>query len=301
MTALIRSRPVAGPIRTRVPAALLLGGAGLGLVLTAAALPWLTVYAGLVAVPGFQLDGGPLAGVALAAAGLLAAASRMGGGRLLRPAAILMAAFVAADAGYTAWRISAYVADPGPAAQLVQPASGPGAAVMVAGAALLAAAALTVRPVQRRLGRRDLGQLVLAGAMLVSGWIHLLLVPEHLAEAQILGIGFAAAGLAQIALAAALLLRRSEAALLATVAVSAALLGLYAWAVVVGLPIAGDAHDAHTAAGSGIALFAGEAIDFTGAVNALAEVIGIALAFVLLGGREAALETTAVDRAAPGL
>jgi hypothetical protein len=284
MEAAMASIAIASPVPASRPmaASAVLGVAGLVLVALGAFLPWLSIYAGLMPIPGYQLDGGALAGVAVGAAGLLLAASRLGGARL-RPVAALMALAVAADAIYTAWRISAFVAHPGPAGALTQPASGPGALVMAIGGLLLAGAAITLRAEARPLSRAGVGRVALAAALLLAAWIHLLLVPEHLAESTALGAGFLAAGVAQASLAAVVLLRRSEVTLFAAVAVSAALLALYAWAVVVGLPIGGAAGEAHEAA-AGLRLFAGEPIDLAGAANALAELTALVLAVVMLGG-----------------
>jgi len=47
------------------PLAVATAGLGLGLVGLAIVLPWITVFRGLQAIPGFVLEGGPLAGIPL--------------------------------------------------------------------------------------------------------------------------------------------------------------------------------------------------------------------------------------------
>lgn len=271
---------------TALPPATGIALTGLALVMAGMALPWVTVYKGLAPIPGFLLDGGPLAGLALAASGLIAAAVRLGGGLGLRVAAFGVSVAVAADAVFSAWRIQGFVADPGPAGALTQPTAGPGAVVMAIGGLLLAGAAVAARPRDGGLSRPDALRLVLGGALLLSGWTHLLLGPEHVAESAPLGAGFILAGAAQVLLAGLVLLRPSDIALLATVGMTAGLLALYAWAVAVGLPGALGGHDAHEAQ-SGMRLLAGEPVDLAGIVNAMAEVAAIAIASTTLGGRRA--------------
>ena len=60
--------------------------------------------------------------------------------------------------------------------------------------------------------------------------------------------------------------------------VSVALIAIYGYAVLIGLPLDSD-HAADSA--GGLTLGAGEPIDFTGAVNAIAEIAAIPLALVL--------------------
>ncbi|HEY8701823.1 MAG TPA: hypothetical protein VIM08_12825 [Arthrobacter sp.] len=133
--------------RTKV--AFSVASAGLALVAAGAWLPWLTVFNGLTLVRGFELDGGYLAGMAVAAAAMLVVAGRLGGSAFLRPLSILGSALVLADSLYSGWRIAGYVANPGPTAGLVMPAAGIGPLVMAAGGlALLLATA--VAPISRR-------------------------------------------------------------------------------------------------------------------------------------------------------
>lgn len=282
MTATAMARPLV--TSRRRPTAAVLAASGLLLVALGAVLPWVSLYAGLAPVPGFLLDGGLLSGFAVASAGLLVACARMGGARLLRPVAAVAALAVAGDAAYSAWRIAAFVAAPGPAGALTQPSAGVGASVMAGGGSLLVVAALTVRPTQRALAREDAARLVLSAALLLSGWIHLVLAPSHLAEWAPLGEGFVTAGAAQVALAAWSLVRPSDGSMIAAVAVSAALLAMYAWAVVVGLPVPALAHAAHDAA-PGLKFFAGEPVDIAGAITASAEVVAVLVPLWALGCR----------------
>src|SRR5438105_6126941 len=113
--------------------ALVAGGIGLALVAAGALLPWVTLFRGLQPIPGFELDGGYLAGIAIAAVSLSIVAARSGGSRLLRPLAGLGAAIVTIDALYVINRIAAFVADPGSSGPLSQPSAGPGAEVMAVG------------------------------------------------------------------------------------------------------------------------------------------------------------------------
>jgi hypothetical protein len=259
----------------------IVGALAIGLVAVGAALPWLTVFAGLTTVPGFLLEGGPLAGIGIGAAVGLLAATRLGGARLIRPLAIGGALFVAGDSLLIARRIADFVADPGPAAPLIQPAAGPGAVVMAAGALLLVIAALAAPLPARSLDRGSTARLVLGTSLFVAGWIHLLLTPEHLAANPLLGAGFLGAGLAQLALAGAAVARPSDRAMYAIVGVNVALVALYACAVVVGLPL-GHEH----VIGGGVQLGTGEPVDATGALNLLAELLVLALAFGRLGAAD---------------
>lgn len=274
------SFPTAASRRARLPRSqatfsLALAAAALAVVGVGVALPWVTVFRGLAPVPGFTLEGGPLSGLALAAAGLLGIALRVGGGRVLRPAAALMSLFVALDALLVSTRIAQFVADPGPAAALTRPTSGIGALVTAFGAGLLALAAVATPAIPHGLGRRW-AWVALAVSLFVAGWIHLLLVPAHLEEDRLLGAGFLLAGLVQVGLAAAAAFRPSSRAAFVVIAVDATLIAVYAYAVIVGLPFA-RGHDE-----IGLVVGAGEPIDLAGAVSKCAELAGIVLAFLLL-------------------
>jgi hypothetical protein len=120
----------------------------------------------------------------------------------------------------------------------------------------------------------------MSAALFLAGWIHLLLVPEHLDESPILGIGFLASGLAQLALAAVVVWRPRDWNLALVVAINVTLIGVYAYAILVGLPFAGTSE--HVAA-VGLVVGAGEPIDTLGAVSKVAELLSLAIAFGLLG------------------
>ncbi|MEO7235832.1 MAG: hypothetical protein ABIW80_10720 [Lapillicoccus sp.] len=273
--------------RTRPAVTYGLVAAGIALVAVGALLPWLVVYNGLTAIPGYRLGGGPLAAVALAAAALVLVAVRMGGGRLLRPVAALGAAFVLAASLYLAHGVLGYVADPGPAGRLLMPAAGVGAYVMAAGALALLASALLGRSAPRPLSSTGWLQLGLAALTFGAGWVHLLLAPEHLEEHPLLGMGFIAAGAAQVVLAAVVLARPNLTLLPLLVVLDVAILAVYAYAVLVGLPFASgdgmegmagmDMHDDH-----GLVLGAGEAVDLMGGATFVMEVLGVGLVVVLI-------------------
>ena len=266
---------------SRSIAAVAAGGLGLGLVALGAETPWLTVFRGLQPIPGFTLDGGYLSGAAVAAVAVLLVAATAGGARLLRLVAIVAALIVVADSLYVAARIAAYVADPGPAAALTQPTAGPGALLMAAGGLLILAAAV-VAPL--RPGRLEHGigaRLVLAGGLLLAGWVHLVLTPAHLGEATILGVGFLVAAIAQVGLAGLALARPRDWVWYAVVLVNTALIAIYAYAVLVGLPFSAD-HD-HA---MGLVVGSGEPIDLPGAVSKIAELATLGIVFMLLGRSE---------------
>jgi hypothetical protein len=260
---------------------LLAGASGLVLVALGAVLPWVTVFAGLQPIPGYRLDGGYLSGIAVAAAAMTLLAARLGAGRILRSLALLGALVVILDATYVTARIAAFVADPGPTAPLSQPAAGPGAPVMALGGALLLLAALATPVSAARLGMQTWARFAIAAALFTAGWIHLVLTPEHLNESILLGAGFGIAGLAQLGLAALTLARPRTAAYVGIVFVNFALLFLYGYAVMIGLPF--GAHD-H---GAGLSLGAGEDVDLVGVVSKLAELLALGLAVWLVGRPQA--------------
>lgn len=290
--ALIRTRPSRSiDVRpSRVAVAFGMTATSLLVIGIGVALPWLTVFRGLSPVAGFTLEGGPLAGLALGAGGLLATSILIGGGRLLRPLAAAIAVFVAVDAVLVAARIAAFVADPGPAAALTQPTGGIGAPLTAVGGFLLTLAALATPANGEGLERRRWTWIALALSLLVTGWIHLLLTPEHIVEAPALGVGFLIAGLTQIGLATVAMFRPSPWVALATAAVNATLVAVYAFAVVVGLPFF-VGHDV-----TGLVVGTGEPIDLAGAASMGAEVMGVILAIALLPGPPEAVVETSTDR-----
>ncbi len=248
------------------------------LMIVGVALPWLIVFGGLTAVIGFSLDGGYLAGIMVAVVGLLYVAARHGGARILRPVALVGSAAILADSLYSAWRIAAYVAHPGPTAVLTIPSAGPGPYVLAAGAATLLVAAILspsrVAPLEKQIGMR----LLLGLVLLTAASIHLILTPQHLSESPLLGIGFLLAGIVQLASATFVLLRTDDRGINLVLLVSVALIAIYLYSVFIGFPL-DSGHDTETAAGFRIG--AGEPIDLKGAINAIAEIAAIPLALIL--------------------
>ena len=273
------SPPTALPMgtRRRRNLAATVGAAGLLLVLVGAGLPWITLFGGLSVLRGYQLDGGPLAALAIAVATLSVLADRWGSGTVLRAVAATGAAVVLADSVLSAARTAAYVARPGPAAALVQPTAGIGPYVTAVGGSLLLAAAVLM-PVRRlRLGRERWLRLALGTTLYVAAGIHLLLTPEHLAEAPLLGWGFLLGGAAQVALTIAVLRTNAPHVPAAALMVSVALIVLYLYAVLIGLPF--GAHDDHA---TGLVVGRGEPVDPVGLLDLAAEVAAALLAMVAL-------------------
>jgi hypothetical protein len=105
----------------------------------------------------------------------------------------------------------------------------------------------------------------LAGVLAIAGVIHLLLTPDHLAESTLFGLGFATSAGAQFGLAAVVLLRPERWVYAAIIAVSVVLMGLYAYNVMVGLPLhagaaaevadsgSDEGHDGHLEESAGLA------------------------------------------------
>ena len=259
-------------------AAVVAGALGLTLIALGAALPWVVLFRGLQPESGFVLDGGKLAGIAIVSAVALLVAGRWGGSRLLRTLALVGAAAVTVDSLYVASRIAAYVADPGPGGPLTQPTAGPGAMVMAAGGALLLLAAWVAPLRAGRLAPALAPRLALAASLFLAGWIHILLTPEHLGEATVLGLGFLVAGVVQLALAGLALARPRDWVWYSVIAVNAALILVYVYAVLVGLPFMSDHADV-----GGLLIGSGEPIDLFGASTTVAQIAGLAFAFHQLG------------------
>jgi len=264
-------------ITARRAAALALTAIAVALMIAGGLLPWVVVFNGLTAVRGFALDGGLLAFLMLAAVALLYVQAAHGGARVLRPIALAAAALVLADSLYSAWRISAYVAAPGPAADLTQPSAGAGPFVSAVAGAVLIAAAATTPSTRARLGRRVTARVSLAILLLMAAVIHLVLTPEHLAVSGLLGAGFLVAGLVQLAFAGFTLVapdRMLPIGMNLVIVVDVALIVLYVYAVLVGLPFEAG----HAADDAGLRLGAGEPVDVKGAIDLIAEagVVGIA-------------------------
>jgi len=272
------------PATARRTAALALGATAFALMLAGGFLPWLTLFNGLTAVRGFSLDGGALSFVVLSVLAMLFVQARHGGARVLRPIAIAGALAVVADSLYSASRISAFVADPGPAGAVSAPMPGAGPYVFAAAGAVVLAAALVAPAAAGRLGMQTALRLTLSVLLLAAAVIHLILTPEHLGVSTVLGLGFLAAGLAQAALAGLAVAapeRLQRLVMYGVLVVNMALLAIYLYAVLWGLPI----EAAHADDDAGLRIGAGEAVDVKGAVDFIAEVAAVGIAaFLALGG-----------------
>ncbi len=170
-----------------------------------------------------------------------------------------------------------------------------------------------------------LSALGLAAALAVAGAIHCLLTPQHMAMSAVFGVGFLAAGIAQLGMAALAVVRPSRLLYAAVIASTAILSSTYAYNVLVGLPFheevatatAVDSEDGdelhgesdghhdtggHAEAGhqdeaavttdhheEGVVLGAGEPVDAYGAVTQLAQLsaAGVALVLIRRAGRNA--------------
>lgn len=141
----------------------------------------------------------------------------------------------------------------------------------------------------------------LATALALAG-VMLILTPEHFAESTAMGLGFIAAGIAKLGLAATVLLQPSRLVYVAVVAVTAALIGLYAFNVLFGLRFAGasepsthDERSEHSGTGEhgdehsgGLIVGSGEPIDASGAATKLSEAVALGVAVVLVSRRDRA-------------
>ena len=153
---------------------------------------------------------------------------------------------------------------------------------------------------------------LLIAALSLAGAVHLLLAPDHFGESALMGVGFLCSAFAELGLALAVLLKPRRFTYVAVIGASAALIALYAYNVMIGLPFSGasrdgnplsgaghsDAHhpiaaehetehdaEAHPEGGhhsGGIALGAGEAVDMLGATTKLSELAAIGLAAALV-------------------
>lgn len=274
------ARSACRPDRSIILASLGIGG--LALVGLGAALPWITIFHGLTPVNGLSGDGTYLLGVATGAALLEILYLRTGRPRPLQWLAAGAAALTVAYAGFDAWRLARYVGDPGPAGALSAPAFGPGSLVLMAGALMLLASLLFTPAKRQGLPAGMFLPLLTSISLFIAGWIHVALTGEHLEEATILGTGFLLSGVAQIVLAATVALRPRRYAYVAVIAVNAALIFLYVYAVIRGLPFGGHDH------GGGLVVGAGEPIELAGAVSKAAEILSLVGAFALLGRGELA-------------
>ncbi len=236
--------------------------------------PWITVFNGLSPVPGLSLDGGYLAAVTAITFATLYVMATSGGGNLLRSIAVLGGVVVVADSLLSAARISEFVAHPGVAAMLTVPSAGPGPFFTLAGGIALICTALAAPTAQARLGRGMLLRLLLSASLIIAADLHLVRTPQHLDEALLLGVGFLAAGLVQLALAVYVVVRHDDRPIGLLVAVTIALIAIYGYAVFVGLPF----DSGHSDVGTGLHLGSGEPVTATGLVDVVAEIATVALA-----------------------
>ena len=263
---------------TRLHLSMACAALGLALVAASDAMPWLTLFHGLHPIAGFRLGGGDLSGLAVAAVALLLVAGRHGGGRVLKPAAVVLATLVVVGAVSTALSIGSYVRAPGAAAALTAPSAGPGPLTLAAGGVALLIASL-ITPVSRHpLAAAMRLPLLLGASTFVAAWMHLLLTPEHLGVSTLLGGGFLVSGLAQLSLTVLAVERPSERIWALLVMLNTALVVVWAYAVLVGLPFAGDEHGSS----GGFTIGSGEPIDLAAVITKTAELTGIAVALVLM-------------------
>jgi hypothetical protein len=275
-------------VRTRsIPHISLRSGIALSLALITAAFttaglvsPWVTVFNGLSSVPGSSLDGGYLAAVTAISCATLYVMATSGGGNILRSVAVLGGAVVVADSLLSAARISEFVAHPGVAGTLTVPSAGPGPFFTLVGGIALIATALTAPAAQARLGRGMLLRLLLSVSLIVAADLHLIFTPQHFDEAPLLGVGFLAAGLVQLAFAVYVIVREDDRPIGLLLAVTIALIAIYAYAIFVGLPL----DSGHSDAATGLRLGSGEPVTTTGLIDVLAEIAAVALAIVAYPG-----------------
>ncbi|HVM30062.1 MAG TPA: hypothetical protein VM305_04755 [Candidatus Limnocylindrales bacterium] len=209
-----------------------------------AVLPWITLYAGHVALRGID---GP-AGLALALVGAVvvvlgvisvrsSAASVIAVRRMMVVAVVLIVTYLLVQLVITHAQLAA---EP-----LLLAALGPGMFVAAAGASLMVIA--EAMPLLRvtRPSRRSWPARMLTGAavvgLLVAGSIHLGLAPGHLGASPVLALGFLGAGLAQATLALFLIVGGSRRTLISSAVLSVGLLGLYGIDLLIGLPFVGHA------------------------------------------------------------
>jgi hypothetical protein len=247
-------------------------------VLTTAGLvaPWLTVFNGLSSVPGLALDGGYLAAVTVISFASLYVMTTRGGGKVLRSVALIGGVVVVADSLLSASRISAFVAHPGGTGMLTVPTAGPGPFITLASGLALIGTAVVAPAARAGLGRTMLLRLLLSSVLVIAADLHLIRTPQHLDEALLLGGGFLAAGLIQLAFAVYVVVRDDDRPIGLLLTITIALIALYGYAVFVGLPL----DSGHSDAGTGLRLGSGEAVTASGVFDLLAEIATVVLALL---------------------
>lgn len=246
------------------------------LTIAGLASPWVTVFNGLSTIPGLSVDGGYLAAVTAVSFATLHVMATSGGGRMLRSIAVLGGVVVVADSLLSIARISEYVAHPGTGGALTVPGAGPGPFFTLVGGVALVATALAAPSAQSRLGRGMVLRLMLSVSLIIAADLHLVLTPQHFDEALLLGVGFLAAGLFQLALAVYVIVRHDDRPIGLLLAITIALIAIYAYALFIGLPL----DSGHSDAAAGLRLGSGEPLTTTGLIDVLAEIATVALALV---------------------
>ena len=122
---------------------------------------------------------------------------------------------------------------------------------------------------QRHEGRVAPIRVLLAALLLGAGAIHVAMAPSHLGESAVEGAGFLVAAWAQIGLAGAVARRPSRWVYAAVVAVSVALVAVWAWSRTAGLPF--GAHSGHA-----------ESVSFVDGACVALQVLAAVVAGVLL-------------------
>jgi hypothetical protein len=272
-TPIVRARSIPR-ISQRSGVALSLALLTSALTIAGLASPWVTVFNGLSTIRGLSVDGGYLAAVTAISFATLYVMAISGGGKLLRSIAVLGGVVVVADSLLSAARISEFVAHPGVAGALTVPGAGPGPFFTLVGGIALVATALTAPAAQARLGRGMLLRLLLSVSLIVAADLHLIFTPQHFDEALLLGVGFLAAGLVQLAFAVYVIVREDDRPIGLLLAVTIALIAIYAYALFVGLPL----DSGHSDVATGLRLGSGELVTATGLIDVLAEIATVALA-----------------------
>lgn len=258
---------------------IVIGGAGLAagvaIVLVAVALPWVTLLHGRQTVNGVRGDGAYLVAAALGAGALGAACLLRGRPRQLRALAAVAGLLIVYWALFDIEHIVNVVTGDPMAGVMGWPTMGPGPLLAAAGGVVLLGAALSLPTAARGVRRDQWPRLLLAGALLGTGAVHLQQSPEHLEVSAVLGAGFVVAAVSQLALGAAVLVRGHRLLYFAIIADCACFFALYAYAVLHGLPFP-------THADAGLRLGAGEPVTLSGAVSKVGEAAAILLALPLV-------------------
>ncbi|MBO0684515.1 MAG: hypothetical protein J2P45_15260 [Candidatus Dormibacteraeota bacterium] len=249
-------------------------GAGATLVLVGTLLPWVAASGGLQPMNGLTVDGAYLVAAAVGGVSMWVASLRQGGSTALRGLIGGCGVLIAYWAAFDGWQITRVAAAANGAGGSLS-TLGPGTPVVVAGGALLLAAAAIAPSRDRPLIPTDPLRIVLAGSLLAAGSIHLQLTPDHYRESQLLGAGFFCSALAQLTLGAVVMARPWRLSYMCVIGLSVVLMVTYAYAVFHGLPI-GQMDMA------GVRIGAGEAVDLSGAVTQVAQLAGIVVAAALL-------------------